>query len=65
MRRGNHILAFPIGLVQAAAVLIAVTVAVRLIVLGTGNMMILFNQETIDKTMLFHYLYEQIQSVFL
>ncbi len=60
IRKCNRLLAFPIGLLQTACVLIAVTVAIRLIVLSTENSMILFNQETIEKTQIFHYLYERI-----
>lgn len=60
IRRFSHVLAFPIGIVRAAFALIAITAAVRLIVLSTENMMMLFNEETIAETKIFHYLYDRL-----
>lgn len=59
IRRFSHALAFPIGVLQAAFALIAIAAAVKLIVLGTEDMMMIFNQETIVQTKLFHYIYER------
>ena len=57
VRRGNHLLAVPAGLIEAACLLLIFTVAVRLVVMLTDNEMLLFNQETIDHTIFFRYLY--------
>lgn len=60
IRKGSRILAFPIGIVQAAFALLTITVSVRLIVLATNNQMMLFNEETIAETIVFHYIYDWI-----
>ena len=57
VRRGNHLLAVPAGLIEAACLLLIFTVAVRLVVMLTDNEMLLFNQKTIDHTIFFRYLY--------
>ncbi len=60
IRRFDKLLAVPVGLIEAAFVLIALAVAVKLVVMGTEDMMLLFNQDTIEKTKLFQLLYEKI-----
>lgn len=60
IRRCNKLLAVPAGLIQVFCVLVTFTVAVKLIVIATDDMMLLFNQATIEETKLFKLLYEMI-----
>ena len=63
LRRGNHVLAIPVALVEAATMLFILCVTVRLIVQLTDNQMLLFNQSTIDGTFVFRHLYN-LQGMF-
>ncbi|MCR5717759.1 MAG: hypothetical protein K6F80_01825 [Oscillospiraceae bacterium] len=57
LRRGDHLLAVPVALVEIASLLFVICVIVRLIAQLTDNEMLLFNQQTIDETMLFKHIY--------
>lgn len=57
IRKGDHILGVPIGLAEAADILLVMVVVVRLIVALTDGQMLLFNPETIEQTKLFQYIY--------
>lgn len=56
--RFDRILGLLVGLIEIACVLVSVVVAVRLIVLATDNMMMLFNEQVIAETKLFRLLYQ-------
>lgn len=60
VRKGNHLLAFPAGVLEAACLLLIFTVAVQFVVRTTDGEMLLFNTETIGQTKLFRYLYQLI-----
>jgi hypothetical protein len=60
IRRGNHLLAIPVGLVEAACVLIMLTVAVKLLICLTDSQMILFNEATVERSKLFRLLYDAL-----
>lgn len=60
IRKCNKLLAIPAGLIQVFCVLVTFAVAVRLIVIATDDMMLLFNQAAIDETKLFKLLYHII-----
>lgn len=60
IRKCNRLLAVPVALIEIFIVEISVTVAVKLIAVATNNMMLLFNQETINETMLFKFIFEKI-----
>ena len=57
LRRGDHLLAVPVALVEAATMLFILCVTVRLIVQLTDDQMIFFNRSTIDGTLIFKHLY--------
>ena len=57
LRRGDHVLAVPVALVEVIVFLFVICVTVRLIVQLTDGEMLLFNQPTIDETFVFRYLY--------
>lgn len=57
LRRGNHLLAVPVALVEAASLLLVLCVTVRLIVQLTDSEMLLFNQPSVNATFLFKYIY--------
>lgn len=57
----DRLLGAMVGLVEIACVLFSVVIAVRLIVMSTDNMMILFNEPTIAATQLFRFLYQWIR----
>ncbi len=61
MLKGDKILAVPVGLLQAASVLIALTVVIRLVILWTDGQMLLFNEETVAETKLFQLLYNLLE----
>ena len=56
--RFDRILGLLVGLIEVAVVLVSVAVAVRLIIMATDNMMMLFNEQTIAETKLFRLLYQ-------
>lgn len=58
IRRGDHALGLLAGVAEAAAVLLMLTAAVRLVAALTDGEMLLFNTETIYGTKLFRYLYD-------
>lgn len=60
IRKGNHALAVPIGLVEAVCLIIVLAAVIRLTILLTDGNMLLFNTETIEKTLLFRYIYHFI-----
>lgn len=60
IRRGNRLLAFPAGLVEAACLLLIFVIVVRLIVRVGDGEIVLFNRETIGETWIFRYLYELV-----
>lgn len=60
IRKLNRPLAVFEGLLETAWALFTVVLAVKLIVAGTDNMMLLFNEETIAKTQIFKYIYQII-----
>ena len=57
----DHFLGTLLGLVQAAMVLILLTLVVRLLVLLGGGEIWMFNKESIDRTYIFKYLYNQLE----
>ncbi len=61
VRKLNRPLAVLAGLLEAAAWLLTITAVIRLMVSATDNMMMLFNEETIDKTFLFKYIFQMIK----
>ena len=60
IRRMNRPLGAIAGLAEAAFLLVTVCVALRMLVTLTDNQMLLFNDETIGATRLFHWLYDRI-----
>ena len=60
IRKGNHLLGFPAGILEAACLLLIFAVAVQFVVRMTDGEMLLFNTETIEQTKLFRYLYQLI-----
>ncbi len=58
LRRLNRPLAVVGGMVEAACVLLSVAVAVKLVVTLTEGMMLLFNEQTVERTKIFRYIYE-------
>lgn len=57
IRKGNHVLAIPIGLLEVTCLVIILTVLIWLMILLTDGQMLLINTETIEKTILFKYIY--------
>ena len=57
VRKGDHVLAVPVALVEIAVLLFVLCVTVRLIAQITDNQMLLFNEQTIQETFLFKYVY--------
>ena len=64
LRRGDHILALPVALVEMAVLLFILCVTIRLIAQITDNQMLLFNEETIQETLLFRHIYHVQDLVF-
>ncbi len=60
IRKGNHVLAIPIGLLETACLIINLTALIQLMILLSDGQMLLINTETIDKTILFKYIYHFI-----
>lgn len=60
IRKFNRALAVPVGLIEVASVLIFFAVAVKLAVMATDNMMLLFNEETIAETKIFQLIYGMV-----
>lgn len=56
----DHILGAMLGLIEAAVMLVLLTFAVRLLVLLFGGNLLCFNDETIEGTRIFKFLYEQL-----
>lgn len=57
VRKGDHLLAVPVALVELFVLLFVLCVTVRLIAQFTDNEMLLFNEQTVRETMVFKYLY--------
>ena len=57
VRKGDHLLAVPVALVELIVLLFVLCVVVRLIAQFTDNEMLLFNEQTVRETMVFKYLY--------
>ena len=57
VRKGDHLLAVPVALVELIVLLFVLCVTVRLIAQFTDNEMLLFNEQTVRETMVFKYLY--------
>ncbi len=57
LRKGDHVLGLVVGLAETAGVLLMILLSVRLITTLTDGQMLLFNQETIDATKIFRYIY--------
>ncbi|MBQ4464798.1 MAG: hypothetical protein II916_02390 [Oscillospiraceae bacterium] len=64
LRRADHVMAFPVALVEVAAMLMVVCVTVRLIAQITDGEMLLFNQPTIDQTYIFRFIYQAQDAIF-
>ncbi len=60
IRKGDHALAVPVGLIETLGALLVILVIVRLLVMATNGEMLVFNEDTIESTKLFHLLYERI-----
>lgn len=60
IRKFNRLLAVPVGLVKGAVWLLTFCVMVKLLICISDGQMLLFNEETIAETMLFHYIYPYI-----
>ncbi len=56
----NRPLAVLVGILEAAAWLLTITAAICLMVSATDNMMLLFNEETIENTLIFKYVFRMI-----
>ncbi len=56
----SRISAIPLGLIEATGTLLILTVIIRLTVALTDGQMLLFNQETMNHTILFRYVYHFI-----
>ena len=56
----EQVAAIPMGIIEAACVLLMLVIAARFIVTATDGEMLLFNRETIAHTKLFRYLYDLI-----
>lgn len=60
VRRFDRLLAVPVGLIEALILLVNFCIIVRFAILATDGQMLMFNQETIEKTQLFRYIYQFI-----
>ncbi len=63
IRKFNRALAVPVGLIEAASMLLFFAVAVKLAVMATDNMMLLFNEETVAETKLFRLIYRIVSHI--
>ena len=64
VRKGDHVLAIPVALVEIAVLLFVLCVTIRLIAQITDNQMLLFNEQTIQETFLFQHLYSVQELLF-
>lgn len=61
IRRFNHLLAFPVGLIESGVLVLSLLLAVKLLIRVSDGQMLLFNYETIAETRIFRFLYAYIQ----